>query len=85
MGTTPNNVFVSNTVCTNYWDKATTGQTSLGGGNGALAQDNAFTANGKTSAEMKTAATFTYWDFSAVWNVAPGTNNGYPYLRSVNK
>lgn len=85
VGTTPNNVFVSNTVCTNYWDKATTGQTNLGGGNGALAQDNANTANGKTSAEMKTAATFTYWDFSAVWNVAPGTNNGYPYLRSVNK
>jgi hypothetical protein len=82
-GNTPNGVFITSAVCTNYWDKTTTTQTNLGGADGTLAQDNAFTTNGKTTAEMKTAATFSNWDFSSVWNVASGTNNGYPYLRSA--
>jgi hypothetical protein len=82
-GITPNGVFVSNGTSTNYWDKTTTGQTNLGGANGALAQDNAFTANGKTSSEMKTQATYSNWDFAGIWNAAAGTNNGYPYLRNV--
>lgn len=85
VGTTPNNVFITSSVCTNYWDKTTTGQANLGGGNGAFAQDNAFTANGKTTAEMKTQGTFLNWDFSTVWTLAAGTNSGYPYLRSINK
>jgi hypothetical protein len=34
---------------------------------------------------MKTTATFTNWDFSSVWNVTAGTNNGYPNLRTVIK
>ena len=70
---------------TNYWDKEKTGQSVLGGGNGALATDNAFTANGKTTAEMKAQSTFVNWDFSSVWTVAAGTNNGYPSLRSITK
>lgn len=85
VGNTPNNVFINNSVCTNYWDITTTGQTYLGGSNGTLAQDNSFTANGKTTAEMKTSGTYMSWDFSTVWNVAAGTNNGYPFLRSVTK
>jgi hypothetical protein len=85
VGNTPNGVFITSAVCTNYWDKATTGQTFLGGGNATLAQDNGFTTNGKNSAEMKTSALYTNWDFSAVWNLTAGTNNGYPYLRSVIK
>ncbi len=84
-GNTPNGVFIASTVCTNYWDKTTTGQTNLGGGNGTLAQDNSFTANGKTTAEMKTTATYINWDFTSVWNVVSGTNNGYPHLRTVIK
>ena len=84
-GNTPNGVFITSTVCTNYWDKTTTGQTNLGGGNGTLAQDNGFTANGKTTAEMKTKATYSNWDFSSVWDVVSGTNNGYPFLRTVIK
>jgi hypothetical protein len=84
VGITQNGVFISAATCTNYWDKTTTGQTYLGGGNGTLSQDNGFTANGKTSAEMKTAATYANWNFSSVWNTASGTNNGYPYLRSTN-
>jgi hypothetical protein len=85
VGTTPNGVFIISGVCSNYWDKTTTGQTSLGGGNGNLAFDNANTANGKTTAEMKAAATYANWDFSSVWNVASATNNGYPFLRSTIK
>jgi hypothetical protein len=84
-GNTPNGVFITSAVCTNYWDKTTTGQTNLGGGNATLAQDNGFTANGKTTAEMKTTATYANWDFSSVWNIGSGTNNGYPYLRTVIK
>jgi hypothetical protein len=85
VGNTSNNIFISGSNCTNYWDKEKTGQTVLGGGNGSLATDNAFTANGKTSAEMKTTSTFVNWDFSSVWTMAAGTNNGYPSLRSLNK
>ncbi|MBO9203912.1 MULTISPECIES: DUF5018 domain-containing protein [Niastella] len=82
VGTTPNGIFITSGTCTNYWDKTTTGQTNLGGGNGNFAFDNAFTTNGKTTQEMKAAATYANWDFSSVWSVASGTNNGYPYLRS---
>ncbi len=85
VGTTNNNVFISSSNCTNYWDKEKSGQSVLGGGNGALSTDNAFTANGKTTAEMKAQSTFINWDFSSVWTVAAGTNSGYPSLRSVIK
>jgi hypothetical protein len=85
VGTTGNNVFVVSSSSTNYWDKEKTGQTTLGGGNGALATDNAFTANGKTTAEMKAQSTFLNWDF-AIWTVAAGKNNGYPhYAQLLNK
>jgi hypothetical protein len=84
-GTTSNNAFITSSNCTNYWDKEKTGQSSLGGGNGALATDNAYTTNGKTTAEMKATSTFINWDFSSVWTVAAGINNGYPSLRSINK
>jgi hypothetical protein len=85
VGNTPNGVFITSGVGTNYWDKTTTGQTNLGGGNATFAQDNGFTANGKTTAEMKTQATYTNWDFASIWNIAAGTNNSYPYLRTVIK
>jgi len=85
VGTTANNIFISSSNCTNYWDKEKTGQTYLGGGNSALAQDNGFTTNGKTSSEMKTGSTFVNWDFSSVWIMSAGSNNGYPYLRSINR
>ena len=84
VGTTVNGVFITSSTCTNYWDKAATGQNNLGGGNPALAQDNGFTTNGKTSAEMKTSSNYLNWDFSAVWTIAAGKNNGYPTLRSIN-
>jgi hypothetical protein len=85
VGNSPNNVFTTGGTCSNYWDKATTGQTVLGGADGTFAQDNGITANGKTTAEMKTQATFVNWDFSSAWNISSGSNNGYPSLRTVIK
>jgi hypothetical protein len=85
VGNTQNGVFITSAVCTNYWDKTNTGQPNLGGANPSFAQDNGFTANGKTSSEMKANATYSNWDFSSVWNMTSGTNNGYPYLRTVIK
>jgi len=55
-----------------YWDHQTSGQaTSVVG-------------ISKTTAEMKTQATFSDWDFSSIlgWRIASDINNGYPYLTS---
>jgi hypothetical protein len=54
-----------------YWDTETTGQSTSAGG------------TGKTTAEMEQQATFVGWDFAIVWAIAPGINNGYPYLRAL--
>lgn len=35
----------------------------------------------KTTAEMKTLSTFVDWDFINIWDINPGINNGYPFLR----
>jgi len=83
VGNTSNNVFITSSNCTNYWDKEKTGQTYLGGGNAGLATDNGFTANGKTTAEMKSQSTFVNWDFSSAWILNSSANNGYPTLRSI--
>ncbi|MEW6061284.1 MAG: GLUG motif-containing protein [Bacteroidota bacterium] len=59
-----------------FWDTQTSGtSTAVGGG---------FSTGitGKTTAEMKTASTFTSagWDFT-VWEISPSVYNGYPALR----
>ena len=38
---------------------------------------------GKTTAQMKSVTTYLGWDFADVWNMSPGTNEGYPFLRTV--
>jgi len=53
-----------------FWDTESSGQQkSLGG-------------VGKTTAEMKTEATFTNagWDFDKIWNIDGSFNEGYPFL-----
>ena len=63
-----------------FYDNTTSGQSDTGKG------------TGKTTAQMKTGATFTdnssidlntSWDFTSIWNIdTSGTiNDGYPYLR----
>ncbi|MDD3050950.1 MAG: hypothetical protein PHR06_07360 [Candidatus Cloacimonetes bacterium] len=53
-----------------FWDKQTSGLATSAAG------------TGKTTTEMKLQATFTSWDFTNVWNIDSGVNNGYPYLRN---
>ena len=35
----------------------------------------------KTTAQMKSEATYVGWDFDTVWGIDPAINDGYPYLR----
>ena len=44
--------------------------------NGATADSGA----ARTTAQMKDQANYTGWNFSTVWSMTPGINNGYPYL-----
>jgi len=56
-------------ITNSYWDTTTSGlATSLG------------IAEGKTTSDMKTASTYTNWDFSTIWSIDANKNNGYPYL-----
>lgn len=55
-------------VTSSYWDTQTSGKTASAGG------------IGKTTAQMKTQATYTGWDFTDVWGINPTKNSGYPYL-----
>ncbi len=59
--------------CTDvYWDTESSGRSST-----------RCTATGKTSAQMKTQATFTNFNFVSTWIIDSGTNGGYPYLRNL--
>ncbi len=59
------------TVSDSFWNTETTGQsTSQGGG------------MGKTTVQMQTQSTYSGWNFSSVWTINAGSNNGYPYLIS---
>ncbi len=51
-----------------FWDTQTSGQATSDGG------------TGKTTAQMKTKATFTDagWDFVTIWGIVTGVNDGYP-------
>lgn len=71
----------STPVTNSFWDTQTSGNVTSQGG------------TGKTTAEMKTLATFTgaTWDFkgetangtSDIWNISSTKNNGYPCLFGV--
>ncbi|MBE3143565.1 MAG: hypothetical protein IMZ61_06540 [Planctomycetes bacterium] len=52
------------TQTTCYWDKTTSGMTTSFGG------------TGKTTAEMKTLATFVSWDFTTIWDLLTYTQAG---------
>ncbi len=53
-----------------YWDIDTSDQT-----------DSAGDEEGKTTSEMTNESTFVGWDFTDIWGMDPGINDGYPYLR----
>lgn len=60
------------TITNCFWDTQTSGQVASDGG------------TGKTTAQMKTLATFTAagWNFDTIWNIDGLNNNGYPFLIS---
>lgn len=62
------------TITGSFWDIESSGKTTSNGG------------IGKTTAEMKTLSTYTDagWDFTEIWLMQDGFNNGYPYLNYVN-
>ncbi len=57
-------------ISNSFWNMETAGYTTSAGG------------TGKTTAEMKTLATYTAagWDFDSVWNINSSINNGYPFF-----
>jgi hypothetical protein len=57
-------------VNNSFWDTETSGQASSALG------------TGKTTEEMKTAATFTDagWNFASIWSISSSINDGYPNL-----
>lgn len=58
----------SHQVLNSYWDTQTSGMATSAGGTGL------------TTAQMQQQATFTGWDFSAVWSIQAGR---YPELRAL--
>ena len=61
----------SGTITHCFWDTQTSGMTTSTAG------------TGKTTAEMKTASTFTDagWDFNTIWQIDGQNNSGYPCFR----
>lgn len=57
---------IATPVSNSYWDTQTSGQATSAGG------------AGRTTAQMKTLATFPGWDFTNTWGIQNGTS--YPYL-----
>jgi hypothetical protein len=51
-----------------FWDTQTSGISTSPGG------------TGYTTAQMKIQGNFTNWDFTNVWGIDAGVNDGYPYL-----
>ncbi|KKN76892.1 hypothetical protein LCGC14_0365430 [marine sediment metagenome] len=60
------------TVTNCFWDTETSGNATSDGG------------TGKTTAQMKTQSTFTDagWDFTTIWYISSGVNDGYPAFTS---
>jgi len=59
----------SGTIATSYWDTDTSGTETTDGG------------TGKTTTLMMLEATYSGWDFCAIWNINLCINDGYPYFR----
>jgi hypothetical protein len=60
-----------------YYDIQASGQATGAGRNDQPAYNH---LQGKTTAEMKTQATYDGWNFSTVWKISGSVNNGYPYF-----
>ena len=61
-----NPMYITGTINNCFWDSAVSGISTSNGG------------TSKSTLEMKTATTFTNWDFSTIWSINPSNNSGYP-------
>jgi hypothetical protein len=61
--------FSDGLINNSYYDSEASGKTDKGKG------------DGKSTAEMKTQATYKGWDFASIWKIDTEKNNGYPILR----
>ncbi len=59
----------SGTITDSYWNTQTSGQSSSGGGTGL------------TTNQMRSAGSFSGWDFSSIWQIEE--SDSYPYLRNT--
>ncbi|RNI11753.1 hypothetical protein EFE42_09970, partial [Methanohalophilus sp. RSK] len=59
-------------VSDSYWNINTSGQTSSDGGTGL------------TDAQMQDSSNFVNWDFTNIWGISSGINDGYPNLLNLN-
>ena len=60
-----------------YWDIITSGQ-SLGRGFNVWSVAE---ITGYATPEMKVQSNYENWDFTNIWTISPGINDGYPYLQ----
>jgi len=58
------------TIKSSYYDRQTSTQVDINKG------------DPKSTTQMKQQATFANWDFSKIWKIDSGKNDGYPYLRT---
>ncbi|AZO95289.1 GLUG motif-containing protein [Halocella sp. SP3-1] len=61
--------YASGNISSCYYDTETSGQSDTGKG------------EPKTTAEMKTQATYIDWDFQNIWGINRLVNDGYPFLK----
>ncbi|MCL2462338.1 MAG: DUF4214 domain-containing protein [Defluviitaleaceae bacterium] len=61
----------SGVITSCYYDLAATGRSDTGKGAPC------------STAAMKNKNNYAAWNFSAIWGIAPNTNNGYPYLTVI--
>jgi hypothetical protein len=70
-------IYNSATVSTCYWNTQTTGALS---GYGALISGGDFSGTGLTTVQMKSQNSLSGLDFTTIWSLDPGINDGYPYF-----
>ncbi|WP_350356257.1 InlB B-repeat-containing protein [Cohnella hashimotonis] len=61
------------TVSDSFYDSETTNQSDTGKGIGLSTLD------------MRKQSTYAGWDFTSIWGINASGNNGYPYLRAIQK
>lgn len=67
-------------ISATYWDVQTSGTKACLGNNQSFAK-----AYGLTTSLMKRRSSYVGWNFSSYWAMSSGTNDGYPWLKKIDK